>query len=452
MRSSTGWRGWTRLPSTCEPSASTIPPTTAPSTPPPSGGWNTRARHSVRDADLSVHVSPGTPAMQAVWVLLAKTRFPAALIQSHEKTGVRTVSVPFDIAAEYVPALLRETDDKLTRLTAGLPPESPEFDRIIGRSPALDRARTRARRIAPHDVTVLIEGESGTGKELFARAIHAESRRRGGPFEEVNCGALPEGLVESLLFGHTRGRVLWRGASPRRPLRGRRRRHALPRRDWRTAARRPGQAPPRVAGEGPSGGSDPTRRLPSMSGSSPPRTVTCGPRWRPAGSAKTSTYRLATGVIRLPPLRERQGDLTPLIDHFLAAGEPQVRRSARRRTEEPFPGGKEPSAAAPVSRERAGTPGDDRPAGTVGARRVGHRGRCPRRAPQDGSGRTGQSARPAAGQRAGAPELGCRSGPPLPRTSAGRGGLQQDPGGRARRPAELPDADQLDEAVRCDAS
>ena len=157
------------------------------------------------DAALSIHVSPGTPAMQAIWVLLAKTRYPAELLQSHEKTGVRTVSVPFDIAAEYVPALLRESDDKLTRLTAGLPPESPAFDRIIGRSPAMDRARARARRIAPHDVTVLIEGESGTGKELFARAIHAESRRRRGPFEEVNCGALPEGLVESLLFGHERG-------------------------------------------------------------------------------------------------------------------------------------------------------------------------------------------------------------------------------------------------------
>ena len=65
------------------------------------------------DADLTVHVSPGTPAMQAVWVLLAKTRYPAELIQSHEQTGVRTVSVPFDIAAEYVPALLREADDKL---------------------------------------------------------------------------------------------------------------------------------------------------------------------------------------------------------------------------------------------------------------------------------------------------------------------------------------------------
>ncbi len=68
-------------------------------------------------------------------MLLAKTRYPAELIQSHAQTGVRTVSVPFDIAAEYVPALLRRADEKIERLTAGLPPASPAFDRIIGRSP-----------------------------------------------------------------------------------------------------------------------------------------------------------------------------------------------------------------------------------------------------------------------------------------------------------------------------
>ena len=270
------------------------------------------------DAALTVHVSPGTPAMQAVWVLLAKTRYPAELIQSHAQTGVRTVSVPFDIAAEYVPALLRDADDKLARLTAGLPPESPEFDRIIGRSPSMDRARTRARRIAPHDVTVLIEGESGTGKELFARAIHAESRRRRGPFEEVNCGALPEGLVESLLFGHTRGAfsgavrdhtghfeaadrgTLFLDEIGELPLAAQVK--ILRTLQERTVRRLGSERPVAV-----------DVRVIAATNRDLCAEVAAG-RFR-----EDLYYRLATGVIRLPPLRERQGDLTPLIDHFLAA-------------------------------------------------------------------------------------------------------------------------------------
>ena len=270
------------------------------------------------DADFTIHVSPGTPAMQAVWVLLAKTRFPAALIQSHEKTGVRSVSIPFDIAAEYVPAVLRGADEKLTRLTVGLPPESPEFDAIIGRSPSLERARARARRVAPHDVTVLIEGESGTGKELFARAIHAESRRRGGPFEEVNCGALPEGLVESLLFGHTRG--AFSGAVRAHPghfetagggtlfldeigeLRPDAQVKLLRALQEQTVRRLGSDRAIRV-----------DVRIIAATNRDLLAEVAAG-RFR-----EDLYYRLASGVIRLPPLREREGDLTPLIDHFLAA-------------------------------------------------------------------------------------------------------------------------------------
>jgi transcriptional regulator with PAS, ATPase and Fis domain len=58
---------------------------------------------------------------------------------------------------------------------------------------------------APTRATVLLEGESGTGKELFARSIHVQSDRRDGPFIKLNCAALPEGLVESALFGHEKG-------------------------------------------------------------------------------------------------------------------------------------------------------------------------------------------------------------------------------------------------------
>src|SRR5437764_6873917 len=76
---------------------------------------------------------------------------------------------------------------------------------IIGDSVAIRRVLQTVATAAPTRATVLLEGESGTGKELFARAIHAQSERRDGPFIKLNCAALPEGLVESALFGHERG-------------------------------------------------------------------------------------------------------------------------------------------------------------------------------------------------------------------------------------------------------
>ncbi len=80
--------------------------------------------------------------------------------------------------------------------------EVPDF---IGSSPAIRRILEMVPRLAATPSTILITGESGTGKELLARAIHAFSAHANGPFLSVNCGALPEGLLESELFGHVRG-------------------------------------------------------------------------------------------------------------------------------------------------------------------------------------------------------------------------------------------------------
>jgi DNA-binding NtrC family response regulator len=77
--------------------------------------------------------------------------------------------------------------------------------RIIGRGPALLKVIHLVNQIAPMKSTVLLTGESGVGKELVAEAIHHQSPRKGKPFVKLNCGALPEGLIESELFGHEKG-------------------------------------------------------------------------------------------------------------------------------------------------------------------------------------------------------------------------------------------------------
>jgi transcriptional regulator with PAS, ATPase and Fis domain len=157
------------------------------------------------DISLTFHISPGTPAMAAVWIIISKTKFPATLIESSIKEGVKTVSIPFDISAEFIPDLLRKPDARLEQLSSCLPPDSPEFSHIIHRSQTMKRLVAKSRYIAPRSVSVLIEGKSGTGKELLARAIHESSPRCGKPFVAVNCGAIPSELVESELFGHEKG-------------------------------------------------------------------------------------------------------------------------------------------------------------------------------------------------------------------------------------------------------
>ncbi len=80
-----------------------------------------------------------------------------------------------------------------------------DFPKIIGRSSKMKKVFELVRKIAPTDVTVLIQGESGTGKELVARAIHDHSQRSQKAYVAENCAAFPETLLESELFGHTRG-------------------------------------------------------------------------------------------------------------------------------------------------------------------------------------------------------------------------------------------------------
>jgi len=268
------------------------------------------------DWDFVYHISPGTPAMAAVWIIVSKTRFPAMLIESSKEHGVRTASVPFDISADYIPDLLRRPDEELVRLSQGMSPDAPEFQDIIHRCTVMRRLIAKARRAAPRNIPVLILGESGTGKELLARAIHQASFAKFGPFVAVNCGAIPKDLVESELFGHEQG--AFTGA---------------------TAARK-GYI---ECAEGGTLFLDEIGELPAYAqvkllrvlqdnevfpvGSSQPRTV----RFRLISATNRNLmtdvaesrfredlfHRLAVAVLHVPPLREREGDVSLIIDALL---------------------------------------------------------------------------------------------------------------------------------------
>ncbi len=94
--------------------------------------------------------------------------------------------------------------EEVRRLRLGID-GSARFEDMVGSSPEMAKAFDLINRVAGTEATVLVTGESGTGKELVAKAIHARSPRANGPFIAINCAAMPEALLESELFGHTKG-------------------------------------------------------------------------------------------------------------------------------------------------------------------------------------------------------------------------------------------------------
>ncbi|UWZ85398.1 sigma-54-dependent transcriptional regulator [Occallatibacter riparius] len=189
------------------------------------------------------------------------------------------------------------------------------FENIIGHSESLLRVLELASRVAQHDSTVLIQGETGTGKELLARAIHYNSRRRNQPFVTINCGAIPRDLIESELFGHSRGSFT--GA----------------------VANKPGRI--EMADNG-TLFLDEIGELPLESQVKLLRVIQHGEIERVGGSAPKTVnvriiaathrnlaamvedaafrqdlfYRLAVVPLRLPPLRERRQDIPELLEHL----------------------------------------------------------------------------------------------------------------------------------------
>ncbi len=262
--------------------------------------------------NLTFHLSPGTPAMSSVWLLLSKTFCNAELIQTSQEEGLKTVSLPFDISAEYIPKLIRQAEIAFARLGEGV----DIFGEAHFRSSQMNSVVEFSRRAAILNVPVLIEGESGTGKELFARGIHESGLRRDGPFVTVNCGAIPEQLVESELFGHKKGS--FSGAI--RDHDG----HFVSANHGTIFLDEIGELPLsaqvkilRVVQESevmPVGSSG-TRRTDVRIISATNRNLAS--EVAEGHFREDLFYRLAVLVIKLPPLRERDGDIGLLIDLFL---------------------------------------------------------------------------------------------------------------------------------------
>lgn len=203
----------------------------------------------------------------------------------------------------------REIDGLKARLTT-------EANAFIGQSAAMERVLGQIRQVAGLDTTVLLEGESGTGKELAAKMIHALSTRADKPFLEVNCGGLPESLLESLLFGYEKG--AFTGASQASA-------------GYFEKAHGGNLFLDEIADMSPKLQSSLLRVLQDHSyvriGSTQPRKadfrLICATN-RPllaevkAGRFREDLYyRIAVVTIAMPPLREREGDIVALATHFL---------------------------------------------------------------------------------------------------------------------------------------
>lgn len=150
-------------------------------------------------ATYHILLSPGTAQMHSMWVLLAKTVFPATCWQTSEhpnQSKAEIVDIPFDIDAELI---------EPARNDASAVQNALDVPDLVVRSDEMRRAVHQAQLAARRNTTILLLGETGVGKGRIARFVHDISPRRAGPFVTIQCAALPTELAESELFGYVKG-------------------------------------------------------------------------------------------------------------------------------------------------------------------------------------------------------------------------------------------------------
>jgi two-component system NtrC family response regulator len=233
-----------------------------------------------------------------------------------------------------IEALLRRVQEKrrLTQQYRALKRRLERIEgvpRLVGTSAGIERVRTLIAKVAPTHSTVLILGETGTGKELVARAVHDQSPRSGEPFVAINCGALPETLIESELFGHRKG--AFTGADEHRV--------------GLFEVAHGGTIFLDEIGELPKAmqakllrvlESREIRRVGENKSTSVDVRVVCAthrdlPDMVAAGEFREDLmYRINTFEIFLPPLRDRLDDIGELAEHLLTRFRPKAAASSRR--------------------------------------------------------------------------------------------------------------------------
>ena len=279
-----------------------------------------RVREKDPDATLLVVTAHGSlpaavEAMRAGAVDFLEKPFPAELLLARVEKAA-------EIARERRGS--RDAHARADALDADRAREAGPLG-LVGESEPLRRLRDQVRKVAATDATALVLGESGTGKELVARALHDASRRREAPFVTVSCAALPEGLLESELFGHERG--AFTGAVRRKIGRFELAQGGTLFLD------EVGEIPPglqvkllrvlqerqleRVGGEETI---EVDVRIVAATHRDLRREVAQG-RFR-----EDLYYRLAIVPLGVPPLRERPDDVAPLAEHFLAKHAPRIGR------------------------------------------------------------------------------------------------------------------------------